>query len=140
MREHGTTSMYAGGCRCDDCRGAAAESSRIYRARRKALNPEVVVVAVGDWAQDGLCLGSDAWLLTPAARRDRSRRSREVTQVVEECGQCPVLEDCRSWVMGHDEDPCQWHVVAGMTPKERNAIRLSRGLWVRGFRGNRGAA
>jgi hypothetical protein len=140
MRQHGTTSMYAGGCRCDDCREAAVESSRIYRARHKAMNPVTTVTPAGDWAHDGLCRGSDAWLLTSSARRQRSRFSRELVQVIATCERCPVLEQCHTWVMGHDEDPCTWHVVAGMTPKERNRIRISRGLYVRGLRGNRGAA
>lgn len=132
--------MYATGCRCDDCREAAAASSRLYRARKRALNPIITVTPVGDWAHDGLCRGSGAWLLTSSARRDRSRYSREVVQVIETCRLCPVLEDCRTWVMGHDEDPCTWHVVAGMTPKDRTRARQGRGLWVRSARGNRGAA
>jgi len=140
MRQHGTTSTYASGCRCDDCRGAAAASSRHYRARKRALNPIITVTPVGDWAHDGLCLGSGAWLLTSSARRDRGRRSREVVQVIDTCRRCPVLEQCHTWVMGHDEDPCAWHVVAGMTPKERTRARQGRGLWVRSARGNRGAA
>lgn len=140
MRTHGTTSTYAWGCRCDDCRGAAAASSRFYRARRRALNPDTTVTPVGDWAHEGLCRGSSAWLLTSSARRERSRFSREVVEVISICRQCPVLEDCTSWVMGHDQDPCDWHVVAGMTPRERNRARQGRGLWVRNARGNRGAA
>lgn len=140
MRTHGTTSTYAWGCRCDDCRGAAAENGRHYRARRRALNPIVTMTPVGDWAHDGLCRGSGAWLLTSSARRDRSRHSREVVQVIATCRRCPVLEQCTSWVMGHDEDPCTWHVVAGMTPKERNRARQGRGLWVRNARRNRGTA
>lgn len=140
MRTHGTTSTYAWGCRCADCRGASAKNGRHYRARRRALNPIITLTPVGDWAHDGLCLGSQAWLLTASARRERGRYAREVVQVVATCQRCPVLEQCKSWVMGHDEDPCAWHVVAGMTPKERNRIRISRGLYVRGLRGNRGAA
>jgi hypothetical protein len=140
MKDHGTTSMYAGGCRCDDCRGAKNNYGRDYRARRQTLNPVTTMTPAGDWVSDGLCLGSDAWLLTSSARRQRSRFSRELVQVIATCERCPVLEDCTSWVMGHDEDPCAWHVVAGMTPKERNRIRISRGLYVRGLRGNKGAA
>ena len=140
MRTHGTTSTYASGCRCADCRGASAENGRHYRARRRALNPIITLTPVGDWAHDGLCRGSGAWLLTASARRERGRYAREVVQVVATCQRCPVLEQCTSWVMGHHEDPCAWHVVAGMTPKERNRIRISRGLYVRGLRGNRGTA
>ena len=140
MRTHGTTSTYASGCRCADCRGASAENGRHYRARRRPLNPIITLTPVGDWAHDGLCRGSGAWLLTASARRERGRYAREVVQVVATCQRCPVLEQCTSWVMGHDEDPCAWHVVAGMTPMERNRIRQGRGLWVRSARGNRGTA
>ena len=140
MRTHGTTSTYAWGCRCADCRGASAENGRHYRARRRALNPIITLTPVGDWAHDGLCRGSGAWLLTLSARRDRSRHTREVVEVIATCRRCPVLEQCTSWVMGHHEDPCAWHVVAGMTPKERTRARQGRGLWVRSARGNRGTA
>lgn len=34
MSQHGTTTRYRRGCRCDECRRAAADAKRDYEARR----------------------------------------------------------------------------------------------------------
>ena len=41
------------------------------------------------------------------------------------CAQCPVLDECRDWVLAHDQDPVEGSYTAGWTPTERERI-LSR--------------
>lgn len=39
------------------------------------------------------------------------------------CANCPVLQQCRTWVFSDVHDPCEGLITAGMTTKERRAVR-----------------
>jgi hypothetical protein len=41
------------------------------------------------------------------------------------CAGCPVAVECAAWVASHAEDPCPWHVVAGLAPLERLEARVN---------------
>lgn len=69
-----------------------------------------------DWRDSANCLGcdTDAWF--PEGTAPYPAIAREV------CASCPVLEDCRSWVLDHERDlglHSRFGMFAGMTPFER---------------------
>jgi hypothetical protein len=71
------------------------------------------------WQDDALCAGNgNRWLSMPTHSHPRGAVNE---WAVARCHDCPVLADCRRWVLSHDQDPCPYHVVAGMTISERRA-------------------
>jgi hypothetical protein len=73
------------------------------------------------WQALAACQGRpDDWLAEQVGRA-------RVAAAVEACQACPVLQHCRAWVLDpatwQGVDPCPWHVVAAMTPAERDAAR-----------------
>lgn len=59
---------------------------------------------------DEMCV--DSW--RPAHQRARQERIGKAI-----CQTCPLLDRCRAWVLGKDDDPSPVMVVGGMTPGER---------------------
>lgn len=131
---HGLSGYITHGCRCDICKAQHSDYRRRYNFQRaqEALNGGrpwhsakrtlSVPVTPGVWSEQAACRNSkrcdiplgygrheDRWPGMPAARAL--------------CNSCPVIEPCRNWVMAHEDDPCAWHVVAAMSPTERNQIR-----------------
>ena len=59
---------------------------------------------------DEMCV--DSW--RPAHQRAKQERIGKAI-----CQTCPLLDRCRAWVLGKDDDPSPVMVVGGMTPGER---------------------
>lgn len=147
---HGRKGYIYHHCRCDICREAqntyskeyqrrrveeARSGGRPFRAGRRRISVATATVwePWGDWAELAACKGSDSWLMPVRAMHSRNaRRNPEVVAAIAKCSTCPVLEQCRQWVMSHRDDPCKWHVVAAMTPQERNAQRRTSGMRIPG--------
>jgi len=147
---HGTRYSYQKGCRCPDCRLAEREYSQGDKQRRRdrmvlglidaaSELPVLDGLPAGEWVAKAVCRGRTEWEMTEKAMRSRNTRKFADTGIaIDGCLRCPSLTDCRTWVMSYTIDPCGYHVVAGFTPKQRNAQRETLGLGVRGPR--RGAA
>lgn len=63
---------------------------------------------------DEMCV--DSW--RPAHQRAKQERIGKAI-----CQTCPLLDRCRAWVLGKDDDPSPVMVVGGMTPGERRRAR-----------------
>lgn len=144
---HGPDSSYARGCRCDECRKENTvrqrewrETKRIYGISERTLQSTDAKASLdkavgfqfpGSWSDFAACRGQgERWLLDERdARRPRERLARHprTVEAIAACEVCPVLKQCRIWVLAHDLDPCPWHVVAAMTPPERNNQRRQMG-------------
>lgn len=155
---HGRSAYIRHACRCEICREAHRAYARDYHHRRadeaadggrrwdryqtRAVpNGRPVWIPWGDWGEQAACKGSQDWAIHAFAlhRRD-TRRFPQVAAAIRACETCPVLEQCRAWIFAHDIDPCTHHVVAAMTPKERNAERRRRGIKMPGTSGRGDAA
>ena len=153
----GTAAGYTGGCRCTPCRNANTTRQREWRQNKRiygvgektmiALAPKPMAVMSGfkpsgDWAHRGTCRrNGNQWILTETqVRTTNPRRFNEVARMIDACNACPVLTECRTWVLAHTIDPCPWHVVAAMTPRQRNNARRELGIPTPGRHPNQGAA
>jgi hypothetical protein len=75
-----------------------------------------------DWRTRAACRGAgDMWLLRCV--RGRMRPAQLTGAAIEICMGCPVFNDCHTWITGviaeTGDDPCPSHVVAGLTPEQR---------------------
>lgn len=155
---HGRGAYIRRACRCDICREAhrayardyhhrradeAAEGGRRWDKYQTRATPNGLMswIPWGEWADEAACKGSDDWAIHAFALHKRdARRFPQVVNAIKGCEACPVLEQCTAWIFAHDIDPCSHHVVAAMTPKERNAERRRRGMRVPGNPGRGDAA
>lgn len=132
---HGTLGGYTyHGCRCIDCRQAAAKSRRDARRkadRRRRLTAvpdpeptaaEAVADAVraaqagADWRQHASCRGVDPDLFYPS-RGEASTPAKEI------CGTCPVQDECREYALDNDE---KFGIWGGLSEKQRRQLRRTR--------------
>lgn len=74
-----------------------------------------------DWQQHATCKGVP-WLMDPP--EDLQTAENEALALAL-CGRCPVLDDCRDWVLSLDVDP--GGIAGGMTAAEREQIRATTG-------------
>jgi WhiB family redox-sensing transcriptional regulator len=86
------------------------------------------------WRAQAACRGVDpAFFFPPTEDRTGPGAAPGTIQThrraVEFCSGCPVLTDCRSWVLNAREVP-RHGVVAGLTPEERAVLRAERGVLV----------
>lgn len=137
---HGTRYGYKTGCRCPDCRLANRDYNRGFQNRRRGRMATGLIDAAselpvldglpaGEWVTKAVCRGRDEWEMTENAMRSRNTRKFANTGIaVDGCLRCPSLTECRTWVMSHTIDPCGYHVVAAMTPKQRNEERVRLGM------------
>lgn len=73
----------------------------------------------GEWLADALCaqVGGELWFPEDGARYE-ARAAKEICEV------CPVLAECREWVLS---GPDSGHgVVGGLTGLERRRLRRER--------------
>ena len=143
--KHGTRQAYLKHkCRCDDCSAAERDYYNTFVRYRRNPDidedvlrlPRVDGLPVGEWVRKAACRGLADRMEIPNfwhARRNVERKP-EVLVAKRICAACPVLEQCRTWVLGHQADPCPAHVVAGMTKFERHDQRRQMGIPVSGRR------
>lgn len=151
---HGRRAYIYQRCRCDVCRAAHNAYSRAYQQRRRReastggrpyggrTKPEPIYVhytVPGQWVDRAACRGNNACEI-PHGYANSGRRWRGLPEARALCNGCPVLEQCRHWIIAHRIDPCPVHVVAAMTPKERNTARRDSGIKVPGNPGRGKAA
>jgi WhiB family redox-sensing transcriptional regulator len=72
----------------------------------------------GDWRQRGACLEEDPELFFPISESGPGEKQIEEAKAV--CGRCPVLAECRVWVLDNPR-LFEYGVFAGTTPDERRA-------------------
>lgn len=65
-----------------------------------------------DQAMDSLDSGAEGRWRTPAVRDAKAT-----------CERCPVLTECRAWVLGLSNLTDQHGVIAGLVPQERRRMR-----------------
>lgn len=123
-RTHGTRSCYQGGCGCVPCR----EANRRYRqyGTRNPDAPRTTFIVAGDWTELAWCRADpEGWVMPDHVQRfpSRTRPHPKIEAARDGCSVCPVMPECRRWIMAHADDPTPWHVTAGLTPRERNDIR-----------------
>lgn len=81
----------------------------------------------GEWRRDALCRETDPEMFYPNYTGGRARESEEAKRW---CRACPVLDQCRAWVMEFEHgEPAgnRFGVWAGMTPRERARLERSGG-------------
>lgn len=87
------------------------------------------------WMEQAACRGQTKTMALPDLHRDDGRRGGtsytvyQLAQIARArciCAHCPVLDDCRAWVLSGDDDPAVGMVAAGMVPRQRDDIRKAR--------------
>lgn len=74
-----------------------------------------------DWRTEAACRRSTDelevnWTISKLKQAKQAERGKAI------CAGCPVLAECAVWLASHAEDPCPWHVVAGLAPLERQHL------------------
>lgn len=133
MSRCGTTRSWRNGCRCDACYDAIRVMWAKANARRRHKQygddlPELSeVLQPRPWTEHAACKGKTNLFETPPSERpSRTPRTPRVLAARAICRTCPVLNECRQWVLAHQQDPCPHHIVAGMTRTERMTQRRKR--------------
>lgn len=75
------------------------------------------------WCERAACRGLDMMLWTHSKPLSWYLRRPTDRSRIMLCTQCEVLDECATWVMGEPDDPCPFHIVAGMVPTERGRLR-----------------
>lgn len=142
MSRCGTTRSYRNGCRCDACTDAIRVMWAKANARRRHTQygdglPELSeVLQHRPWTEHAACKGKTNLFETISSERpSRTPRNPQTNAARALCRTCPVLDECRKWILAHQQDPCPHHIVAGMTRSERAAHRRNNR-----HNGNEGAA
>jgi WhiB family redox-sensing transcriptional regulator len=116
-RTCGTVSCYTNGCRCADCRRAAAEARSRLRARVSDIYPEMA------WQDDAACKEMDsAIFFGQSASGTGSGSYREARKV---CAACPVKGECLRTAMQYEYGLSKAYragMYGGLTPEERAAL------------------
>lgn len=128
-RVHGRYGTYTRGCRCDECRAAAAA----YRRRRlgeqrqiKALNArhpyDMPTYDEGDvrWHAEAACRGVGADVFFPAGG---SGNPINWGPALATCARCPVRSACLDYALRTDQRYGVWGMC---TPADLDAIRRGR--------------
>ena len=78
---------------------------------------------VGDWADEAACAGQNAEWWFPAEVGRRRTRYGDDSVAKRICNTCPVLEQCLTHALTHDETDGVW---GGLSPEERAELRKAR--------------
>jgi WhiB family redox-sensing transcriptional regulator len=86
--------------------------------------------AGGDWRHRSACRGEDPELFFPIGNTGPALLQIEEAKAV--CGRCPVLAECRAWVLANPR-LVEFGVFGGLSEDERRAtVRRRRNARVRG--------
>ena len=77
-------------------------------------------MAITVWQSQALCSGKTDLFFGSSTERASERRKRE-KEAKSICAQCPVLNECRSYIQTHSE----YGIWAGMTEEERQHLGYS---------------
>jgi hypothetical protein len=138
---HGRNGYIKYRCSCDTCLTAHRTYQREYARRRSSEAaeggrpfgqhqpastdrfdlPKLFGDPKGDWVDDAACAGHEPTFRIPQwhTHPRGQERKKIVIEAKQICATCPVLDDCRNWILNHTIDPCPAHVVAGLTKRER---------------------
>lgn len=140
---HGRSGYIRRKCRCTVCIAAQNDYQKRYHAMRRAeaaaggrpfdektprrAEPIVAYIEPGDWVDRAACAGTTTCDV-PQGFRGKHHRWPGLPAARALCAACPVLGQCTAWILAHLRDPCNEHIVAGMTAQERNTERRRRGM------------
>ena len=126
MPSCGTYSSYTHGCRCPECRAAAATYQAERRAAKRRLQAvsyralAAVVLELHDrlatgqpWRAQAACLGEDTATFYPTT-------SGKQKQAMAICDSCPVQAECLTEALAHAD---QYGVWGGRSERARRAMR-----------------
>ena len=74
---------------------------------------------LGDWTKDAACKGKTKLFFVTRGDTNTMNRAKAI------CQNCPVVEECRSYVLYHPE---RFGIWGGMTEKDRRHYRLELGI------------
>lgn len=81
-------------------------------------NPDTIE-APGQWADQAACKGKTDLFFVNRGDTQQMLNAKAI------CQQCPVLDNCRDYVLYHPE---RFGIWAGMTEKDRRHYRLEHGI------------
>jgi hypothetical protein len=115
---HGTVSGYNHhGCRCDDCRYAAADALQIRKAAQRGPVRDIELEEVeppGNWIDQARCVGAPTSLFFP--------HTGGIPHAAKQyCNACPVISQCRAYAL--DAGPTLRGVWGGLGEAERDRVR-----------------
>lgn len=74
---------------------------------------------------DAACRGYDTNMFFPVKGTASGKAVREIKAAKAVCARCPVLEDCRRYILdGHPRYEDDYGIYAGMTPEDRHRERF----------------
>lgn len=152
---HGRSGYIKHRCLCDVCVDAHRTYQRNYGRQRRAealadgrpfgkprpvddQPSEPPVIPIGPWHERAACKGKGWLFLVPSnrAQLNRGRLPERNHTAIAMCFDCPVLEQCEQWAFAHQVDPCSHHILAGLTPRQRNVKRRVLGYAMPGTPGD----
>lgn len=113
MSSCGYVATYQRGCRCAECRRAAADA----RARVRASHRQTNETPPTDWMAQAACVGHPIELWFADEGFSSYREARAI------CATCPVRLPCLDWAVTTQNNHGLW---GGLNPTERRRIRTRR--------------
>lgn len=118
MRTHGRRSTYNAGCRCDDCRHAAALGRARTPSRRSTTSRLAYGTPIGaplPWSERAACCDEPTSVFFPETGGPGAYDTAKAI-----CASCPVVADCLAFALRTCQHAGCW---GGLTPDERIELR-----------------
>lgn len=116
-REHGTTTSYREGCRCEPCRKAGSDYQKRYRAKRREasglpVNPNdwFTYVDEGDvsWLDQAACRTVHTSIFFPGRGE-----TGNIAKAKAVCADCPVKHECLAYAIRTNQQVGVWGGESG---------------------------